>query len=473
MQSANIEKRIRANFSKYQEMYDRLPVFLQNALVTTRGYFLARLRYQKLFWQTLTEILSHDKFTKTELDDYQNQKLQNLVQHAYRHTTFYNGMMTDLNLHPEQIQTKDDLQLLPVLTRDQLKTKFKDMLVKEGHKRILVHTSGSQGSGLPIAYNEEDLARNWAFIVRQLCWANIKPREWRITLYGSKIVPTDQTVPPFWRYNLVEKQILLSIFHLSEQTKDDYLHFLETHQGLVLEGFASVLRILADFLIQEDKRISMKLVYSTGEPIDEATRQKVETAFNGKLLDCYGMTEWVGFIQECEKGAKHLASDYGILEILDEDNRAVAAGEEGYLVWTGLQREEMPFIRYRIGDKGMWSLRTQCECGRPYPLVDTTITRDSDIITTPDGDLYSPRVINQFLKNKVAFNFCQFIQESLDSLVIRIVPGNGNYQQEARALFDDLNKIFKGSLYLRVCFADRPLMRGQGKLPLIINQILN
>ncbi len=265
----------------------------------------------------------------------------------------------------------------------------------------------------------------------------------------------------------------MSIFHLSEKTRDDYLDFLRTHQGLVLEGFASVLTILADFVLQEGKSIPMKLVYSTGEPIDAPSRHKVERAFGCRLLDCYGMTEWVGFIQECEKGRKHLISDYGILEILDTNNQPVPPGQEGYFVWTGLQREDMPLIRYRIGDKGRWSLASRCECGKPYPLVDPTITRDSDIIKTPDGDLFSPRVLNQFLKDKVSFNFCQFIQENLASLVIRIVPGNEICEQEVQRLTRDLDQIFKGSLALTVRFAKRPLMRGLGKFPLIINRIDN
>jgi phenylacetate-CoA ligase len=217
--------------------------------------------------------------------------------------------------------------------------------------------------------------------------------------------------------------------------------------------------------------IPMKLVYSTGEPLDAGIRQKVEEAFECKVYDCYGMTEWAGLIQECEKGEMHLISDFGILEILDENNRSVAPGEEGYLVWTSLQKEEMPLIRYKVGDKGIWHLKYPCECGRPYPLVHASITRDSDILQTPTGELFSPRVINQFLKDKVAFNACQFIQTAADQLTIRIVPGKGDYQTESANLVNDLDRLFRGSVELNVSYADKPIMRGQGKFPLIMNRI--
>ncbi|MFX0136879.1 MAG: phenylacetate--CoA ligase family protein [Candidatus Hodarchaeota archaeon] len=475
MDFATLEKLIRKKLPDYQKIYDDLPVFLQNILVTSRGYLLSKLRYNKIFWEMLDEIMMHDHFTEAELINYQNDKLHELIRYAYTNTEYYRKIMDERNLSPRDIQTIDDLKKLPVLRREDIKKNFDELLLHnaKNNGRIIVYTSGTSGSGLPIAYNKTDLTKNWAFMFRQFIWAGVKPKEWRITMFGSKIVPEKQNCPPYWRYNYFEKQILLSIYHLSETTTKEYLKFFEKHKEIVLEGFASVLAIVADFLVQEGISIPMKMVYSTGEPISAINRFKVEQAFECKLFDCYGMTEWVGLIQECEKGAKHLMSDYGILEILDENNRPVKAGEEGYLIWTGLQKEEMPLIRYKIGDRGMWHLKNECECGRPYPLVDATITRDSDIITSPEGTLFSPRVINQYLKNKVSFQSCQFIQDSPDNVVVRIVPGKGNFKKETQNLVNDLNKLFKESLKLTIHYTNSPLMRGLGKFPLIINQISN
>ena len=473
MNVGQIERLIRIKLKDYQKVYDNLPIFLQNAFVIFRGYLLSRLRYNKIFWETLNEIIKHDDLTPQDIVDYQNRKLQHLVNHAYTNTVYYRKIMEERNISSADIQTRDDLKKLPILRRENIKNNFEQfLLIKNNNNgRIIVHTSGASGSGLPIAYNKTDLAKNWAFMFRQFVWAGIKPKEWRLTMFGSKIVPEKQNSPPYWRYNYFEKQILLSIFHLSEKTKKDYIKFLEKHRDMVLEGFASVLSILSDFVIQEGVNIPMKIVYSTGEPISVSNKKKVEKAFSCKLFDCYGMTEWVGLIQECEKGGKHLICDYGILEILDENGNPVDKEEEGYLVWTGLQREEMPLIRYQIGDKGRWSVKNKCECGRPYPLVDTTITRDSDIIKTPRGDLLSPRVINQFLKNKISFNSCQFIQESIDNLVIRIVPGKGDFKKEVQLLVNDLDQLFKQSIKLKIDYADAPIMRGYGKFPLIINRV--
>jgi phenylacetate-CoA ligase len=119
----------------------------------------------------------------------------------------------------------------------------------------------------------------------------------------------------------------------------------------------------------------MKMVYSTGEPVSDQNRNDIEKAFSCKLYDAYGMTEQVGLIQECERGGHHLITDYGLLEILDDRHRPVGADTEGNWVWTGLESDSMPLIRYKIGDRGIWNPKIKCECGRSYPLVDATVTR--------------------------------------------------------------------------------------------------
>lgn len=469
MNCAAIEKNLRANLSLYEKLYRKAPIFLQNAIVSARGYVLSRLRYQKLFWETLAVIKTHDLYSADELRQYQKMMLQNVLHFAYAHTAFYKKVFDDLNVCPRDIQDLDDLRKLPILTREQVRRFTEKLQAQNQQKRITVFTSGSSGSGLAISYNIADLAKNWAFLYRQFAWAGVHPREWRLTLYGSKIVPESQGEPPFWRYNRSERQILLSIFHLSEKTKNHYIKFILLHRGVVLEGFASILAILADYILEQGLVIPMRMVYSTGEPMTEANRKKVQQAFACAVYDCYGMTEWVGLIQECERGEKHVISDYGILEIVDDDNQPCKRGVEGYLVWTGLQHLDMPLIRYRIGDKGMWCAKDQCDCGRHYPLVHTTITRESDNIKTPDGRIYSPRVINQFLKNKQSFNYCQFIQDRANSLVIRIVPGSGDVDAEIHILLRDLDRLLQGALTIQTCLAERPLMRGEGKFPFIIN----
>lgn len=69
----------------------------------------------------------------------------------------------------------------------------------------------------------------------------------------------------------------------------------------------------------------------------------------------------------CPDGVFHLMTDIQWLEIVDPlDDRPVASGEAGRLLFTSTAREGQKVIRYDIGDMGRW-LPGECPCGAPSP----------------------------------------------------------------------------------------------------------
>ncbi|WP_202024315.1 acyl-CoA reductase [Klebsiella quasipneumoniae] len=69
----------------------------------------------------------------------------------------------------------------------------------------------------------------------------------------------------------------------------------------------------------------------------------------------------------CPDGVFHLMTDIQWLEIVDPlDDRPVAPGEAGRLLFTSTAREGQKVIRYDIGDMGRW-LPGECPCGAPSP----------------------------------------------------------------------------------------------------------
>lgn len=168
----------------------------------------------------------------------------------------------------------------------------------------------------------------------------------------------------------------------------------------------------------------------------------------------------------------HLVPEYGFLEILDENDEPVGDDEEGYFVWTGFLNDAMPLIRYRIGDRGRWQTGDSCACGRAFPMVVPTITRESDILDCPDGRLFSPRALNQLLKQSTSFRFCQFIHTRRERVVVRVVPGNRNQAlAEMMAVRGQLQELLGSSVEVTAELAAEPFIRPGGKIPLIVNQV--
>jgi len=461
-----LEPFVRANLHRWQAAYERFPAPARHVVASARGWLLARSRYAPETFQILRNLREHERWNSDQIRAYQLGALQAILDLARNTVPFYRG-------YPDiQLRTFEDLRQLPVLQRDTVREnqeRFVSTAIPAS-KIIRVGTTGTTGGNLRVAYTEKIARANWAFLLRQREWAGLNAREPRITLQGSRVAPVRSAKPPFWVHNLAERQILLSIFHLSEQTAPAYIRFLRAHQGLVFEGFPSALGILAGFVLARGEGIPMRAVFTSGEPLYASIREKTEQAFQAPVFDSYGMTELCGLIQQCERGRMHLIPDYGFLEILGEDDRPALGGAEGHFVWTGFINSAMPLIRYRIGDSGRWLAGETCPCGREFPLVLPTITRESDLLRCPDGRVFSPRALNQLLKNSNSLRSCQFIHERRERVLVRAVAGNGRALEEMMRIRAGLQELLGPHMEVTADLAREPFTGPGGKIPLIVNR---
>jgi phenylacetate-CoA ligase len=182
------------------------------------------------------------------------------------------------------------------------------------------------------------------------------------------------------------------------------------------------------------------------------------------------MTEYCGAIQQCALGQMHLIPEFGFLEILDEHNQPVQPGEEGYFVWTGFLNRAMPLIRYRIGDRGRWQKDEPCACGLNFPLVIPTITRESEILRCADGRLFSPRALNQLLKQATSLRSCQFVHDRPERVIVRAVSSNGRGPEEMMQIRTKLEQLLGPSMRVTAEIATQPVVLPGGKIPLIVSQ---
>jgi phenylacetate-coenzyme A ligase PaaK-like adenylate-forming protein len=457
------ESALRANAARLQRVYDAMPYPMQNLLTSTRGLFLARYRYSRENLAYLRELRSHESWTEGHILEFQLQALNRLLEHARRNVPFYSDYPA------EPIRNLEEFHKYPVLTRETVRNnagKFVSRLA--GEDCIRVGTTGTTGASLGVTYSENVARRNWAFHMRRWSWAGVRPRTPRITFFGSRVVPTNRKVPPFWTHNMSERQTLASIFHLSESNAPDYIQFLRQNTGMVLEGFPSVLAILADFIRKTQSPIPMRVVFTDGEPLYPRLRETIEEAFSTRVFDLYGNTELCGLIHQCEAGQMHAAPDYALLEILDENDQPVEPGHEGYFAWTGFINDTMPLIRYRIGDRGCRAKTDSCSCGRVFPIVVPTITRDSDQLHCPDGRIFSPRALNQALKGARALRFCQILHEQPGHVVIRGVASDAGAYDDVMMIRSNLQTILGPKISVSAMLADNPIIRAGGKIPLIV-----
>jgi phenylacetate-CoA ligase len=167
----------------------------------------------------------------------------------------------------------------------------------------------------------------------------------------------------------------------------------------------------------------LRVVITNAERVSAAQRQLIEEACRCEVRESYGMCEMVGAASECAAHRLHVWPEAGYWEVLaDDSGEAVAAGDSGRLVATGLFNEDMPLIRYSVGDRVRLSGAVSCDCGRLLPLVSAIEGRLSDLIQCPDG-----RYV--FWLNPVfqglAVRESQILQLEIDRIRVLIVPAPG------------------------------------------------
>ncbi len=80
------------------------------------------------------------------------------------------------------------------------------------------------------------------------------------------------------------------------------------------------------------------------------------------------------------------------------------------LVITHLENFVMPFIRYKIGDRGILSEET-CKCGRGLPIIKSLEGRTSDMLVTPSGKKVHSLLFAYIMKDFKGVQQFKIIQE--------------------------------------------------------------
>jgi len=151
----------------------------------------------------------------------------------------------------------------------------------------------------------------------------------------------------------------------------------------------------------EPRALGLRHIVTAGEPGAGlgAVRREVQAAWGASVADSFGMSDvWSTMGAECGEGeGLHLTcGEHAILEVVDEAGQPVPFedGAEGEFVWTHLQREASPLLRYRSADLGR-VFTAPCACGRTTPRIRVDGRRD-DMLRVRAVNVY-PQAIGAVL----------------------------------------------------------------------------
>jgi phenylacetate-CoA ligase len=135
------------------------------------------------------------------------------------------------------------------------------------------------------------------------------------------------------------------------------------------------------------KKFGIKKLFSNSEPLPLSIREKMEMEWGADVFETYGLVEiGISVAGECkQKNGMHVDESSFFVEVVDpKTGEQLENGELGELVFTTLNREGMPLIRYRSHDLGS-IIAEECECGSPLQRIKIK-GRTDDMVIIGTGD---------------------------------------------------------------------------------------
>ena len=455
-----------------EQLYEASPVWLQTLLLNAHAARIERHRYGRPFRHAVGELVALERAPEAEIRDYQNRRVR-IVTAAAFHAPYYRALFSDFGIEPADIKSVDELRQLPLLTKDVVRSRGRDLLTATPPQPgwLHGHTSGTTGSPLSLWYDRGTCVYTNAVDRQQKLWAGVADTDWIGLLLGRLVVPVDQKRPPFWRANHVQRQLWFSSFHLTDETLPAYVAEIRRRPLRFLEGYPSTLFIVARYLVAAGQTLPMKAVFTSSETLHAVQRETIERAFEAPLFDFYGMAERVVFAGECEyHNGKHLCEAYGMTEIVGPDDKPLPDGEVGYIVATSLHNTAMPLLRYRTSDMSAIEPGV-CACGRTFRRLRNITTKAEDIVVLPGGRMVSPSILTHPFKPFDEISKSQVIQESTDHLHVKVVAGADFTAERERRLITALRERLGQDVRLTLERVDDIPREPSGKYRWVISRV--
>ncbi|MFX0196548.1 MAG: phenylacetate--CoA ligase family protein [Candidatus Hodarchaeota archaeon] len=393
------------------------------------------------------ELMTTQWLTIDQFEDIQMKKLKKLLRHAYQKVPYYTKLFDERGLEPDHFQHFHDLLKLPVLTKKDVRANF-DLLQVQNNQQYLPRQRQTSGStGEPLIFNADQSSHSsiWASNWRAFSAGGFSLGEPIMTLSGGALMP--RTTPLKQKiYAFCMNMLQLPAYHLSDEVIESYIAILRKRRNRsYLFAYASAAYLLARYLKQHRiNDISFKVVFTTSEVLSFMQRTVIQETLNCSVYDTYGNNETSLYAFECEHhNGLHYGMEHSYLEVLDQNNQPVKAGETGRFIATNLLNYAMPLIRYDTGDLGS-STNDNCDCGRGLRKINKILGRSRDFILTPDGREIHGAFFNHFepfYKTPWIAGWHVF-QDKLDHITISLRPDHTPQQND----IDEIKQLLKRAL---------------------------
>jgi phenylacetate-CoA ligase len=339
-----------------------------------------------------------------EIEEWQRGRLQRWLHAARLNVAYYRG----------PAYKSKDFSALPLLSKDDVRNNYSALRNRFVPSRALA-TGGTGGQPLLVDISYSSFFHEWGHIAYAWRSVGVSLTDPKITFRGGSLGRGfgDETVVYQKTYN----QVLVSPFHLNEDTYRRLLDRLDGLRPRALWGYPSAVSAFAQWVQKNGpfrQLAGIRTVLLGSEPAFDWQLSLLHDVFGARVLRWYGLTEKSVFAIECERrNGYHAVPTYGITEVVD-----------GRIVGTGFTNRAMPLIRYDTEDTGELDTGS-CACGLPFPRLRNIATRRDQTFLFGYGDEpISTVALNFHDPLFAAFSNFQFRQVEAGRITLLLVPAD-------------------------------------------------
>jgi len=339
------------------------------------------------FYPAYKRLVQNQRRPYDELKRDQEKQLRHMISFAYENVPYYRNLFKGLGLLPKDIRTIEDLEKVPILTKDIIKEHWEEFkpVNLSSMKYYDQATGGSTGTPMQYRLSKRDRFLGGALLYRGWGYGGFDLGDKMVLLAGSSLdigVKSSLTTKVHEIARNIKK---LSSFDMGELEMREYALVLNSFKPNFIRGYASSIYFFARWLEENQFSVaSPEGVYTTAEKLFPHMRKAIGDVFHCDVYDNYGLNDGGISAYECpEHAGMHIDTERSIMEVVDDKGFAVEQGE-GQILATSIHNFAMPFIRYSTGDVGAM-LCSPCACGRGSLLLRDVVGREKEFLVTPQG----------------------------------------------------------------------------------------
>ena len=354
------------------------------------------------YYQKEIETMSREDMKKL-----QSEKLVKQVRHVYENVPYYRNLMDEKGVKPEDIKGIDDLHKLPFLTKADLRDAYPyGLLAKPLEDCVRIHsTSGTTGRRVVAFYTQNDVDLWEDCCARAITAAGGTKKDVCQVAYGYGLFTGG------FGLNGGSHKVGCLTLPMSSGNTERQIQFMTDLNATILCCTPSYAAYIGETLKEQGYKpedIPLKAGIFGAEPWTEEMRQSIEKTLGIKAYDIYGLTETTGpgVAFECsEQTGMHVNEDHFYAEIIDPDTGEVLPeGSKGELVFTSLDKEAFPLLRYRTRDICVLT-RKECSCGRTLVKMAKPMGRTDDMLIIRGVNVFPSQIETVLLKEGYEPNY--------------------------------------------------------------------